>query len=151
MVNKFEIDWVLKNELAVGRAPKLEEDLIYLRKNGIVSILSLCSEKEAKLPKNIQKNFNFTRYVLPDHKYDNQLTLDQLRECLDILEKIKLHGPVYVHCVASIERSPLLCMAWLIKNHNLDPFQSLDYLMQVHKGTNPLPLQFDLLKYLKRN
>ena len=148
MENKFEIDWVLQNELAVGPAPSHENDLNYLLNKGINSILCLCSEEESRSPKNIDKYFNFIRYVLPDHKYNKAPTLDQLEKCLDILSEIKLKGPVFVHCVASVERSPLVCMAWLVRNHNLNPQQSLDYLMEVHKGTNPLPIQFVLLKDL---
>ena len=148
MKKNFEIDWVLQNELAVGPAPRGENDLNLLLNEGIIGILCLCSDKEIKSPKDIEDNFNFIRYVLPDHKYREKLTLVQLVNCLEILTKIKQKGPVFVHCVASIERSPLVCMAWLVKNHNLSPQQSLDYLMEVHKGTNPLPNQFDLLKSL---
>ena len=64
---------------------------------------------------------------------------------MKILTEIKLLGPVFVHCVASVERSPLICMAWLIKMHNLSPKQALDYLMEIHKGTNPLPSQYNIL------
>ena len=58
-------------------------------------------------------------------------------------------GPTFVHCVASIERSPLICMAYLIKKCNLTPIEALDYLMEVHPISNPLPGQFAILKKLK--
>ena len=57
-------------------------------------------------------------------------------------------GSVFVHCVAAMERSPLICMAWLISKKNLDLSQSLDYMMQVHPGTSPLPEQLKLLNDL---
>ena len=148
MEKKFKIDWILQNELAVGPAPNDEDDLIYLTKKGISGVLCLCSEQETKSPKNINRYFNFIRYVLPDHKYNEPLELEQLEKSMDIIKKLKQKGPVFVHCVASIERSPLVCMAWLVKNHGLNPQQSLDYLMEVHNGTNPLPIQFELLKSL---
>ena len=94
MEKKFEIDWVLQNELAIGPAPRDEEDLNYLLNEGIISILSLCSEQEVCPPKNIEKYFNFIRFVLPDHKYDKPPTLDQLEKCLDIISQIKVKGPV---------------------------------------------------------
>ncbi len=148
MKNRFHIDWVLQNELAVGPAPREEIDLNYLQKKGITSILCLCSEDEANSPKNINKYFNFTRFVLPDHKQKEPPTLNDLKKSLDILSRLKQEGPVLVHCVASAERSPLVCMAWLVKKHKLSPQQSLDYLMEVHRGTNPLPNQFGLLNNL---
>jgi protein-tyrosine phosphatase len=52
---------------------------------------------------------------------------------------------VYVHCVAAMERSPLVCLAWLVTRHGQTPERALDYLMQVHPGTNPLPGQLALL------
>ena len=148
MEKKFEIDWVLQNELAIGPAPRNKEDLNYLMNKGITSILSLCSEQEVCTPKDIEKYFNFIRFFLPDHKFNKPPTLDQLEKCLDIISRIKHKGPVFVHCVASVERSPLVCMAWLVRQHKLNPQQSLDYLMDVHKGTNPLPIQFELLSRL---
>ena len=150
MEKKFEIDWVLQNELAIGPAPRDEEDLNYLLNEGIISILSLCSEQEVCPPKNIEKYFNFIRFFLPDHKFNKPPTLDQLEKCLDIISRIKHKGPVFVHCVASVERSPLVCMAYLVINHKLKPQQALDYLMQVHPGTNPLTNQLNLLKYLEK-
>ena len=64
---------------------------------------------------------------------------------LSIYNKIKNNGPVYVHCVASVERSPLLCLAILIQDKKLKFQDALDYLMQVHPQTNPLIGQLKLL------
>lgn len=47
-----------------------------------------------------------------------------------------------------MERSPLLCMAWLVQRYDLTPERSLDYLMQVHPGTNPLANQLSLLNQI---
>ena len=69
---------------------------------------------------------------------------------LNILEKIMDHGPVYVHCFAGIERSPLICMAWLIKKHKMEVNESLRYMMSIHKKTNPLPFQIDCLHKFKK-
>ena len=58
------------------------------------------------------------------------------------------HGPVFVHCVAAMERSPLVCLGWLVKEHRMNPDRALDYLMQQHPGTNPLPGQLKLIQGL---
>jgi hypothetical protein len=39
-------------------------------------------------------------------------------------------------------------MAWLVRTHGQSPQRALDYLMQVHPGTNPLPGQWRLLQSL---
>ena len=145
----IEINWVLNNKLAVGPVPRSIEDIKKLKKNKVNSILSLCSEDEVNVEVNYEENFLCKRIVLPDHKYKEALTIDQLNLALNTLAKIIEYGPVYTHCVAGIERSPLVCMAWLVKHYDLTPTQSLDYLMNVNQGTNPLPDQFLLLNLIK--
>ncbi len=141
----FKIDWVLNDELVVGPLPKTNDDIHELKVKKISAVLSLCSIEETPNKINLEDHFNFRRLVLPDHKYKNPPTLKQINLALEALEFLKLSGPVYVHCVAGIERSPLVCMAWLIRKHNLNPTQALDYLMSIHAGTNPLPEQLKLL------
>ena len=145
----FSINWVLTNKLAVGPAPRKEEDLEVLKKNRIKCIFSLCSENEVNVEVNYEENFCCKRIVLPDHKYKEDLTIDKLNLAISTLAEIIEIGPVYVHCVAGIERSPLVCMAWLVKHYDLTPTQALEYLMDVNTGTNPLPKQFRLLKLIK--
>ena len=143
--NSFSFDWVLINELAVGSAPKNNNHTLKLKDYGIKSIFSLCSEKEANPPEGIKEEFITSRLVLPDHKVNKNLEKKDLLLALKILAELKVNGPVFVHCVASIERSPLICMAWLVHDKGLSPQRSLDYLSQVHPLTNPLPRQYKLL------
>ena len=145
----IKINWVLNNKLAVGPVPRKMEDLKALKNNRIRWILSLCSENEVNVEVNYEDNFSCKRIVLPDHKYKEALTIDQLNLAINTLEEIIEFGPIYVHCVAGVERSPLVCMAWLVKHHNLTCTEALDYLMNVNTGTNPLPEQFKLLKLIK--
>lgn len=142
----FTFDWVLINKLALGPCPLKERHLEIIQRNNIKSILSLCSEVEVSSPISMQRKFTCKRIVLPDHKYQENLSINQINKTLNLLEKLMDDGPVFVHCVASIERSPLICMAWLVRHCNLNPFESLEYLMQIHPITNPLPIQFSLLK-----
>ena len=144
--DRFRFDWVLRNELAVGPAPRNEKHLIILENKCVASVLTLCSENEVIIPDQIKDKFVHRRSVLPDHTTGRLPTLDELITTLNTLKELKKSGAVFVHCVASVERSPLVCMAWLIREHSMSPTQALDYLMQVHQGTNPLPGQLALLK-----
>ncbi len=47
---RFRIDWVLVDELAIGPAPRAERHLPRLAAAGVRAVLSLCSEQEAPLP-----------------------------------------------------------------------------------------------------
>ena len=144
-ISSFKFDWILINELAIGTAPRKNSDLDYIEGEKIKSILTLCSEEEAKLADNIEKRFIHKRIFLPDHRTGIFPEKSQINEVLITLEDFMKRGSVFVHCVAAMERSPLICMAWLISKKNLDLNQSLDYMMQVHPGTSPLPEQLQLL------
>ncbi len=146
----FSFDWVLHNELAIGPAPINEDHIDKLKKKGIIAILSLCSERESRPPENIENHFQCRRIVLPDHKYERKTTLEEVNNALSILEELIDLGPVFIHCVAAIERSPMICMAWLIKKHKLSFQQSIDYLMEVHPGSNPLSSQLKILRILNK-
>ena len=147
-LSRFRLDWVLVQELAVGPAPRAERHLERLTDAGVTAVLSLCSEQEAPPPAGLESRFECRRLVLPDHRVERLPELAQLERALEALAELRAKGPVYVHCVAAMERSPLVCLAWLVRRHGLTPQRALDYLMQVHPGTNPLPGQLALLAQL---
>jgi hypothetical protein len=142
------VDWVLVQELAVGPAPRAERHLEHLVAEGVRAVLSLCSEAEAPPPPGLAARFECRRLVLPDHRVERLPELAELEQALAALAELLATGPVYVHCVAAMERSPLVCLAWLVRRQGLTPQRALDYLMQVHPGTNPLPGQLALLARL---
>ncbi len=142
----FKFNWVLFNELAISSAPTNEENLEYIHKEGIKSIFTLCSEEEIKLPNNINQLFFHRRLILPDHSYKIKLKNDDIKKALDIMNDLIGKGSVLVHCYAGVERSPLICIAWLMQSKGLDIDDSLRYLMDVNPGTNPLPQQINLLR-----
>ena len=145
----FRIDWVLVDELAIGPAPRAPHHLDLLADADIQAVLSLCKHEEAPLPQDLNRRFAHRRFVLPDHRSGRLPQEDELQAALQqLLSLHQLHGAVYVHCVAGMERSPLVCLAWLVQQHHLTPARALDYLMQVHPGTNPLPGQLALLQEL---
>ena len=146
---KFYLDWILNNQLAIGPSPNKMEDLEELKSSNIKSILSLCSEEEASNPKEMFETFQVRRVLLPDHKSGRVPTIKEINKALNALEElIKDHNPVFIHCFAAMERSPLICIAWLAKEHKLSIKEALDYVMQAHQGTNPLSEQLEVLKYL---
>ena len=144
-VRHFRLDWVLVEELAIGPAPRADRHLDRLDREGIKAVLSLCSPNEVYLPGGLGERFVHQRCVLPDHRAGRLPELVELEGVLAELVALRRHGPVFVHCVAAMERSPLVCLAWLVSRHGQSPERALDYLMQLHSGTNPLPGQLALL------
>ena len=141
----MKFNWVLNNELAVGSAPSKNEHFHFLKSKGISSVLSLCSSDEITLCDLIEKNFEFSYFPLPDHSYGRNPSVSEILNALRELEKLKKFGPVYVHCYAGIERSPLICMAWLINKKKMNTNEALEYMMEVHPRTCPLSSQLKIL------
>ena len=138
-------NWILLGELAIGSAPTTHDDLDRLSSEGIRSILSLCRSEESPLAEGLDTRFRWRRRELPDHRCGHPPDPAQLAECLDLISAWIGHGPIYVHCIAAAERSPLVAMGWLMRRKHLNRLQVLEYLMQVHPPTNPLPEQLALL------
>ena len=142
----FRLNWILINEIAIGPAPIKEKHLLIIKNEGIKSIFSLCGYDEAPFLDQMSDLFKCERFVLPDHKAGKIVTSQQILDALVILKNLKKEGPVFIHCVAAMERSPLICISWLIKMHELKLDEALNYLMQSHVGTNPLAEQLNVLK-----
>ena len=53
--------------------------------------------------------------------------------------------PTFLHCYAGIERSPLVCIGWLIKIEKITFQEAFEYLKSVHPATNPLSEQLNVL------
>ena len=146
----FKHNWVLTDKLLLGEAPKKKEDITLLKKYKIKSILTLCDEIEFALPNDLRKFFNCQRVVLPDHKVDKTITFEELDLSINLLSNLLKEGKVYIHCYAGLERSPLICIGYLMINKNLSLTDSLEYLMSVNPGTCPLQKHIDQLeKYIK--
>ncbi len=141
-------NWVLKNELAIGISPLIDAHIKQLKSMNIKSILSLCSAEEFEPNEYIKKNFIYSRVALPDHKKGRSPSRSEIDAALKEIKRLKNFGSIYIHCVAAVERSPLICMAWLIKEKKLNINDALEYLMRVNPSTNPLSVQLKAIKYL---
>ncbi len=141
----MKFTWILKNKLAIGTAPRSSKDLEYLLFNNIKIVLSLNDIKETVYLNDIERLFKFERHFIPDHKSDKIMDIYMIKNILTILKELINKGPIFMHCVASVERSPLLSIAYLIEYENLAVEEALAYVMQIHPGTNPTEEQLSLL------
>lgn len=141
----FIFNWVLRNKLAIGSAPNNEKDFLILKKNGIDNILNLCSKNESNYYFKIKDDFDYRRYILPDHKCKESIDIDQIFKILQFIEHNFDKSKIFIHCLASVERSPIICIAWLVRYKKLNVQDAYIYLSQIHKRTNPLQEQLKLL------
>ena len=146
MNDNFVFNWVLKNKLGIGTSPTNKEDINLLRKNQIKNVLALCSEEEAKWHENLEDNFLCKRIVIPDSNKNKLPSETQLKIAYESLKNFVSNDITFIHCFASIERSPLLCIMFIMERYQLGLEEALDYVKRVHNHTNPRNNQLLLIK-----
>ena len=134
-------NWILINKFAIGTPLISEEDKLYLKKNNIISILDLRNEfdlgkKDFDKQITLYKEFNLVNIGLPDHNSKRLATKLEISNAVNNLEKLILDGPVFMHCKAAAERSPLISVAFLIRNRRLNALQAYEYVKQQNNSTN---------------
>jgi hypothetical protein len=142
----FPIDWVLPRTLAVGRLPQAV-DGDTLAQADIQAVLALCSESEGPWPNGLEHRFYCRRIVIPDSHYTTALTSHHIEAAVDHLHAcIECRLPVFVHCLAGIERSPIICTAYLCKHQNYSLWESLNWVKQVHPDSLPTEQQIQSIR-----
>ncbi len=134
---KFIFNWILINKLAVGTSPLKESDIEFLKKKKVKNILGLCSEEEIKWNEKINNDFSCFRIVLPDSNKKMLPTNEQLNTAFNLLKDLVGNDITFIHCVASMERSPLLCIMYVMEKYNISLEEALDFVKRVHSNTNP--------------
>ena len=134
---KFIFNWILINKLAVGTSPLKESDIEFLKKKKVKNILGLCSEEEIKWNEKINNDFSCFRIVLPDSNKKILPTNEQLNTAFNLLKDLVGNDITFIHCVASMERSPLLCIMYVMEKYNISLEEALDFVKRVHSNTNP--------------
>lgn len=142
----MRFSWLLVDELAIGSAPKLRQDCLLLKQEGIRGVFSLCTGEEAPPPRDLLIQFQYLRFPLPDHQTGRPPRVEELEQAVIMLQSLQTFKPIFLHCAAGIERSPLVAIAWLIHSRGLSSTSALDYLQQVHPGSSPLADQLLVLR-----
>ena len=143
---KFIFNWVLINKLAVGSSPLNKENISFLKKKGIKNILGLCLESEIEWEQNISKTFCCKRIFIPDSKSEVLPNFKDLGRIYNQLILYLENGATFVHCFASVERSPLICILYIMRKFNLEVEDALDYVLSKHYLTNPTNAQLKVIK-----
>ena len=146
-------NWISINNLAIGTPPLKTADKNLLREKAIYSILDLRNEYDflnidKKKYMKLVAEFNYFNIPLPDHKFGRFLNIDEIKKTVFELEKLIKSGPVFMHCHAAAERSPLISIAYLYKRKGLSFIQASDYVKQQNKSTNLHIKQLKLINML---
>lgn len=142
----LRFSWVLANQLAVGSAPAETADLDQLAAAGVRAVFSLCPAAEVGTMGGMAQRFDCRRLALPDSTSGRHPQPAELERAVALLAELLGEGPVYLHCRAGMERSPLVAMGWLMCSRGLRLQAALEYLREVHPGSAPSPEQLAVLR-----
>jgi atypical dual specificity phosphatase len=145
---KVSYRWIIQGKLAVGPIPN-PTSLPQLQAAGFRSVLSLCGETEGKLPPEVPQVFNWMRLVLPDSHYAQQMQVESLAQAVAFVDdSIRTQGPIYVHCLAGMERSPTVCVSYLCVYQGLEVWEALNWVKQSNPRTSLTPPQVQVIQKL---
>ena len=144
-------NWILINKLAVGTPIILKNEKLLLKEKGIKTVLDLRNSEDLNLINHQKyiKNlscFKYENFPLPDHKSGRLVETFEIRQAVDLLHSSLSEGPVFIHCHASIERSPLISIAYLHLKKGFSIIHCCDFVKQQHK---PTVVNVNQLKYIK--
>jgi protein-tyrosine phosphatase len=123
--------WLLPGLLAFGSLPR-KEDPQRFHQLGVQSVLTLCAAQEGDIPAEISEQFAWLRVMLPDSRYAARPDPVQMAQAVRFVHtQVSQKAPTYVHCLAGIERSPAVCIAYLCCHQNLELWEAIHRVKQV--------------------
>ncbi len=137
--------WILTNQLALGPMPASPSHWQQLEQAGLRQRFSCCYPEEERLaPPPL--HWGNTGFALPDHRQQEPLLPERLSAALAAAEAPLLSGtPLYLHCWAGRERSPLLAVGLTARMRGLDLFSALDWVRRCHPSALPIYDHLELL------
>ena len=142
--------WILSNRLAIGPMPRQAFQWEQLEQAGFRSRFSCCYPEEEQFSP-IPDHWQIRSLALPDHRNQEELKAEKLLEALDLARGLLNSGsPVYLHCFAGRERSPLIGVGLTALERQIDVFAALDWVRRCHPAATPIYEQLDLLDRLLR-
>lgn len=139
--------WVLTNTLAVGPLPSSEAHWQQLDAVGLRSRFSCCYPVEqAGLPPP-PPHWSSGGSPLPDHREQEPLQAQQLALALEAAEQMmERSAPLYLHCLAGMQRSPLLAVGLAARQRNMPLLMALDWVRRCHPAATPLYSHLEVLE-----
>lgn len=129
--------WLRTRKLAIGPMPRTPAHWRTLQQYGVQSIFSCCDPQEG--PWQPPPHWRQLRHPLPDHREPEAMTRELLENALTAaLDLYRAAPPLYLHCWAGMERSPLVAVGLLCKAESLDVFDALAQVRSQHPIAKPL-------------
>ncbi|MEI6031825.1 MAG: hypothetical protein WCQ20_11765 [Synechococcaceae cyanobacterium ELA739] len=138
--------WILTNQLAIGPMPVSPLHWQQLDQAGLRGRFSCCYPQEDRSPPLPQGWLN-AQVSLPDHRQQERLQQERLVQALSTAEQMLDTGaPLYVHCLAGIERSPLVAIGLTARRRGINLYEALDWVRRCHPAALPIYDHLELLE-----
>lgn len=143
----IKYSWILSRRLAIGPMPLTHQHWQQLDDVGFRGRFSCCYETEEACPP--PEHWNNKNVSLPDHRRQEPMSATRLCEALDSAISLLAEtdgSPVFLHCYASKERSPLLAVGITAIMKQTNVFEALEWVRRCHPIANPLYEHLDILE-----
>ena len=138
--------WILTNQLAIGPMPANTLHWQQLEEAGLRGRFSCCYPQEEGLAP-IPQGWQSARVSIPDHRQQEGLKPERLLMALSTAEALLDEGaPVYLHCLAGIERSPLIAVGLTARRRKIDIYAALEWVRRCHPAALPIYDHLELLE-----
>lgn len=122
--------WLLEGRLAGSGMPTSFEEISWVRKQGVKSIITMT---ERGLPDSWIEGLEYLHIPTEDLSAPD---IDKIDAAVDFInERIKNEDPVMVHCAAGIGRTGTILASYLVKYQNLTAKDAIAKIRQERPGS----------------
>lgn len=122
--------WLLEGRLAGSGMPTSFEEINWVRKQGVKSIITMT---ERGLPDSWVEGLEYLHIPTEDLSAPD---IDKIDTAVDFIhERIKNEDPVMVHCAAGIGRTGTILASYLVKYQNLTAKDAIAKIRQERPGS----------------